>query len=122
MFECIFRDPSTESDYLKQAISTNFSQKNNIARQNQNTDGTKKGNNFQKDGNSTISSPLPKIDRQTFVAPSSPGQIRLAKESAAVKSLTLSRLQDKVKHFETSTNNDNVYYWFQYPNTNNFLQ
>ena len=61
----------------------------------------KKGNNFQKEGNSAISSSLPRIDRQTFVAPSSPGQIRLAKESAAVKSLTLSRLQDKVEHFIT---------------------
>ena len=101
MFEFVFREPSTESDYLKQAISTNFSQKNHIARQCQSTDGVKKINNFQKDGNSTISNSLPKIDRQTFVAPSSPGQIRLAKESAAVKSLTLSRLQDKARHFKT---------------------
>ena len=96
MFAFIFREPSTESDYLKQAISTSFSQKNNVARQSQNTDGIKKVSNFQNDGKSVISNSLPRIDRQTFVAPSSPGQIRLAKESAAVKSLTLSRLQDKV--------------------------
>ena len=51
-------------------------------------------NNVIQDGNKTVANSLPRIDQ--FIAPGSPGQIRLAKESAAVKSLTLSRIQDKV--------------------------
>ena len=91
----IVREPSTESDYLKQAITTNFSLKNNAARPNASNENAKTQNNGLPGPNKVVASSLPRIDQ--FVAPSSPGQIRLAKESAAVKSLTLSRIQDKVK-------------------------
>ena len=94
LFLQITREPSTESDYLKQAITTNYSLKNNTTRSALNNENLKSQNNGLNDRNKTVVSSLPKIDQ--FVAPSSPGQIRLAKESAAVKSLTLSRLQDKV--------------------------
>ena len=79
---------------MKQAITTNYSLKNSTSRSTQNNESLKSHNNGLNDRNKTVVCSLPKIDQ--FVAPSSPGQIRLAKESAAVKSLTLSRLQDKV--------------------------
>ena len=92
-----YREPSTESDFLRQAISTSYSQKNNNARQGQNAELPRKENNYPHGGRLGASSSLTKLEQSTFVAPASPGQIRLAKESAAVKSLTLSRLQDKVQ-------------------------
>ena len=94
IFLSIFREPSTESDYLKQAITTNFTLKNNATRQNQNNENLKPQSNGLSNNSKAVASSFPRIDQ--FVAPSSPGQIRLAKESAAVKSLTLSRIQDKV--------------------------
>ena len=91
-----YSEPSTESDFLRQAISTSFSQKNNNARQGQNAELQRKKITYSNEGKLGASSSLTRIEQSTLVAPASPGQIRLAKESAAVKSLTLSRLQDKV--------------------------
>ena len=50
----------------------------------------------QRGGSLIASNSMSRLEHSTLMAPSSPGQIRLAKESAAVKSLTLSRLQEKV--------------------------
>ena len=93
-----FREPSTESDYLKQALTASYNQKNNVLRQGQVPDQSKKEQvqQQQRGGSLTASNSMPRLEHSTLMAPSSPGQIRLAKESAAVKSLTLSRLQEKV--------------------------
>ena len=82
---------------MRQAISTSLSQKNNNARQGQNAELQRKEITYPNEGKLGVSSSLTRIEQSTLVAPASPGQIRLAKESAAVKSLTLSRLQDKVQ-------------------------
>ena len=98
-----FREPSTESDYLKQALTASYNQKNNVLRQGQAPDQSKKEQVQQQQrggGSLTASNSMPKLEHSTLMAPSSPGQIRLAKESAAVKSLTLSRLQEKVAKIE----------------------
>ena len=93
-----YREPSTESDYLKQALTASYNQKNNVLRQGQTPDQSKKEHiqQQQRSGSLTASNSMPRLEHSTLMAPSSPGQIRLAKESAAVKSLTLSRLQEKV--------------------------
>ena len=93
-----YREPSTESDYLKQALTASYNQKNNVLRQGQTPDQSKKEHiqQQQRGGSLTASNSMPRLEHSMLVAPSSPGQIRLAKESAAVKSLTLSRLQEKV--------------------------
>ena len=92
------REPSTESDYLKQALTASYNQKNNVLRQGQATEQSKSEHiqRQQRSGSLTASNSMPRLEHSTLMAPSSPGQIRLAKESAAVKSLTLSRLQEKV--------------------------
>ena len=92
------REPSTESDYLKQALTASYNQKNNVLRQGQTPDQSTKEQFPQqpRGGSLTASNSMPRLEHSTLMAPSSPGQIRLAKESAAVKSLTLSRLQEKV--------------------------
>ena len=78
----LHREPSTESDYLKQALFATLTQRANVA-----------------------SNSLPKKEKSTFQAPASPGQIRLAKESAAVESLTMSRMYEKVGSFQVLIQN-----------------
>ena len=92
------REPSTESDYLKQAISTSFSQKNTAHKQTHNGNNPANNKNCLSEKGAPNSNSLPRKEKSILQAPSSPGQIRLAKESAEVKSLTLSRLHEQVNN------------------------